>query len=38
MKIEEFIEANPGIFVAGLREGTMMVRENELTLLTCSNG
>ena len=28
-RIEEFIEANPGIFVAGLREGTMLVRENE---------
>ena len=28
-RIEEFIEANPGIFVAGLREGTMLIRENE---------
>jgi dipeptidase E len=28
-RIEEFIEANPGIFVAGLREGTMLVREDE---------
>ena len=28
-RIEEFIEANPGIYVAGLREGTMLLRENE---------
>lgn len=28
-RIEEFIEANPGIFVAGLREGTMLLRENK---------
>jgi dipeptidase E len=27
-RIEEFIEANPGIFVAGLREGTMLVLDN----------
>jgi len=27
-RIEEFIEANPGVFVAGLREGTMLLREN----------
>jgi dipeptidase E len=27
-RIEEFIEANPGIFVAGLREGTMLLLEN----------
>lgn len=27
MRIEEFIEANPGIFVAGLREGTMFLIE-----------
>jgi dipeptidase E len=27
-RIEEFIEANPGIIVAGLREGTMLLREN----------
>jgi dipeptidase E len=27
-RIEEFIEANPGIYVAGLREGTMLVLEN----------
>jgi dipeptidase E len=33
-RIEEFIEANPGIFVAGLREGTMLQRENDkLTLI-----
>jgi dipeptidase E len=32
-RIEEFIEANPGIFVAGLREGTMLLLEDEkLTL------
>jgi dipeptidase E len=28
-RIEEFTEANPGIFVAGLREGTMLLRENK---------
>ncbi|HUX55811.1 MAG TPA: dipeptidase PepE [Bacteroidales bacterium] len=28
-RIEEFIEVNPGIFVAGLREGTMLILENE---------
>ena len=28
-RIEEFTEANPGIFVAGLREGTMLLREND---------
>ena len=28
-RIEEFIEANPGIYVAGLREGTMLILENE---------
>lgn len=28
-RIEEFLEANPGIFVAGLREGTMLIRNNE---------
>lgn len=28
-RIEEFIEANPGIFVAGLREGCMLLREKE---------
>ena len=27
-RIEEFIEANPDIYVAGLREGTMLVIEN----------
>jgi dipeptidase E len=29
MRIEEFIEANPGIFVVGLREGTMFLMENQ---------
>jgi dipeptidase E len=29
MRIEEFIEANPGIFVVGLREGTMFLVEKE---------
>lgn len=28
-RIEEFIESNPEIFVAGLREGTMLIREDE---------
>jgi dipeptidase E len=28
-RIEEFIEANPGIFVAGLREGSILLREEE---------
>jgi len=28
-RIEEFIEANPDIYVAGLREGTMLILENE---------
>jgi dipeptidase E len=28
-RIEEFIEVNPGIYVVGLREGTMLVREHE---------
>jgi dipeptidase E len=32
-RIEEYIEANPGIFVAGLREGTMLILEGDkLTL------
>jgi len=32
-RIEEFIEANPGIIVTGLREGCMLIRENDkLTL------
>jgi dipeptidase E len=29
MRIEEFLEANPGIFVVGLREGTMFLVEKE---------
>jgi dipeptidase E len=33
-RIEEFIEANPGIFVAGLREGTMLLRDNDKISLT----
>lgn len=28
-RIEEFIEVNPKMYVAGLREGTMLVREND---------
>ncbi|NLV20157.1 MAG: dipeptidase PepE [Bacteroidetes bacterium] len=28
-RIEEFIEANPDVYVAGLREGTMLLIENE---------
>ncbi len=33
-RIEEFIEANPDIYVAGLREGCMLLRENtKLTLI-----
>jgi dipeptidase E len=28
MRIEEFIKANPGMFVVGLREGTMFLLEN----------
>jgi dipeptidase E len=33
-RIDEFIEANPGIYVAGLREGTMLCREdNRLSLI-----
>lgn len=32
-RIEEFIEANPGMYVAGLREGTMLIlQENRLRL------
>jgi len=29
MRIEEFLEANPGIFVVGLREGTMFLVEKD---------
>ena len=37
-RIEEFIEANPGLHVVGLREGTMILRENEkLTLIGSRN-
>jgi dipeptidase E len=33
-RIEEFIEVNPGIIVAGLREGTMLLREeNSIRLI-----
>jgi len=33
-RIEEFIVANPHLFVAGLREGTMIIRENEKITLS----
>jgi dipeptidase E len=33
-RIDEFIEANPGIFVAGLREGTMLILEQERLFLS----
>lgn len=34
MRIEEFTEANPGIYVAGLREGTMfLVDKGEISLI-----
>jgi dipeptidase E len=33
-RIEEFIETNPGIYVAGLREGTMLLREDEKMVLS----
>jgi dipeptidase E len=33
-RIGEFIEANPGIFVAGLREGTMLILEHERLCLS----
>jgi dipeptidase E len=32
-RIEEFIESNPGIYVAGLREGTMLILEDEKLFL-----
>jgi dipeptidase E len=33
-RIEEFIEANPDLFVAGLREGTMIMIEDEKITLS----
>jgi dipeptidase E len=33
-RIEEYIEANPDLFVAGLREGTMLIREGEKITLS----
>jgi dipeptidase E len=33
-RIEEFIEVNPGVFVAGLREGCLLLREDENIRLT----
>lgn len=34
MRIEEFIEANPGMFVVGLREGTMfLIESNRIKLM-----
>jgi dipeptidase E len=33
-RIEEFLEANPGVYVAGLREGSMLIREGKLLRLT----
>lgn len=35
-RIEEFIEVNPGIYVAGLREGTMLIREEDRLRLSGS--
>jgi len=35
-RIEEFIEVNPGIYVAGLREGTMLIREEDSLRLSGS--
>ncbi|MGE5418568.1 MAG: dipeptidase PepE [Chloroflexota bacterium] len=32
-RIEEFIEVNPGLYVAGLREGTMLIREDSILRL-----
>jgi dipeptidase E len=32
-RIEEFIEVNPEIYVAGLREGTMLLREDDKLML-----
>ncbi len=32
-RIEEFVEINPDIFVAGLREGTMLLRESNKIIL-----
>jgi dipeptidase E len=32
-RIEEFIEANPEVYVAGLRERTMLICENEKIML-----
>lgn len=32
-RIEEFIEVNPGVIVAGLREGTMLILENGIISL-----
>jgi dipeptidase E len=33
-RIEEFIEVNPGLYVAGLREGTMLIREDDTLRLS----
>lgn len=33
-RIEEFLVANPHLYVAGLREGTMIIRENEKITLS----
>ena len=34
-RIQEFLEINPGITVVGLREGTMLRRENDVLRLIC---